>query len=48
MTKMLVFFINQEVSIVVPEIMVYGNPEKRKKAGLPHHPTVHGELPSGP
>ena len=33
---------------MVPENMVYGSPEKRKEAGLPHHPMVHDELPSGP
>ena len=33
---------------MVPENMVYGSPEKRKKAGLPHHPVVHSELSSGP
>jgi hypothetical protein len=46
--KRLVFFINQQISIMVPEKMVYGSPEKREEAGLPHHPVVHGELPSGP
>ena len=24
------------------------NPEKREEAGPPHHPVIHGELPSGP
>jgi hypothetical protein len=37
---------------MVPEKMVYGsinqNPEKRKEAGPPQHPIVHGELTSGP
>jgi L-2-hydroxyglutarate oxidase LhgO len=46
--KRLVFFINQQISIMVPKKMVYGKPEKRKEAGLPHHPMVHGELPSSP
>jgi hypothetical protein len=50
--KRLVFFINQQISTMVPEKMVYGSinqdPEKRKEAGPPHHPVVHGELPSGP
>ena len=42
--KRLVFFINQQISIMVQEKMVYGSPEKRKEAGPPHHPVVHGEL----
>uniref|UniRef100_A0A2N9HCK7 Uncharacterized protein n=1 Tax=Fagus sylvatica TaxID=28930 RepID=A0A2N9HCK7_FAGSY len=46
--KRLVFFINQQISIVVPENMVYGSPENMKKAGHPRHPVVHGGLPSGP
>jgi hypothetical protein len=39
--KRLVFFINQHTSVV------YGSPEK-KEAGFPHHPLVHGGLPSSP
>jgi hypothetical protein len=35
-----------------PKKMVYGSTnqeqEKMKEAGPPHHPVVHGELPSGP
>jgi hypothetical protein len=46
--KRLVFFINQQISIVVPENMVYGSPKNMKKAGHPRHPVVHGGLPSGP
>jgi hypothetical protein len=46
--KKLVFFINQQISIMVPENMVYGSPEKMKKAGPPCCPVVHGGLPSGP
>jgi hypothetical protein len=46
--KRLVFFINQQISIMVPEKMVYGSPEKRKEAGPPRCPVIHGELPSGP
>ena len=46
--KRLVFLINQQISIMVPENTVYGSPEKRKEAGLPHHPVVHSELPNGP
>jgi hypothetical protein len=38
--KRLDFFINQQMSIMVPENM--------KKAGHPRHPVVHGGLPSGP
>jgi hypothetical protein len=49
---MLVFFINQQISNMVPEKMVCGSTnqkqEKMKKAGPPHCPVVHGELPSGP
>ena len=52
MTKMLVFFINQQISTMVPEKTVHGSisqsPEKWRRAGLPHHPVVHGGLPSGP
>uniref|UniRef100_A0A2N9F8J5 Uncharacterized protein n=1 Tax=Fagus sylvatica TaxID=28930 RepID=A0A2N9F8J5_FAGSY len=37
---------------MVPEKMVHGSisqsPEKWKRAGPPHHPVVHGGLPSGP
>uniref|UniRef100_A0A2N9I1N3 Uncharacterized protein n=1 Tax=Fagus sylvatica TaxID=28930 RepID=A0A2N9I1N3_FAGSY len=46
--KRLDFFINQQMSIMVPENMVYGSPENMKKAGHPRHPVVHGGLPSGP
>ena len=46
--KRLVFFINQQISIMVPEKMVYGSLEKRKEAGPPRCPVVHGKLPSGP
>jgi hypothetical protein len=50
--KMLVFFINQQISTMVPEKTVHGSisqsPEKWKRAGPPHHPVVHGGLPSGP
>jgi hypothetical protein len=49
---MLVFFINQQISTMVPEKTVHGSisqsPEKWKRAGPPHHPVVHNELPSGP
>ena len=50
--KMLVFFINQRISTMVPEKMVYGSisqsPGKWKRTGPPHHPVVHGGLSSGP
>uniref|UniRef100_A0A2N9EZ34 RNA-directed DNA polymerase n=1 Tax=Fagus sylvatica TaxID=28930 RepID=A0A2N9EZ34_FAGSY len=36
--KRLDFFINQQMSIMVPENMVYGSPENMKKAGHPRHP----------
>ena len=49
---MLVFSINQQTSTMVPEKMVHGSisqsPEKWKRADPPHHPVVHGGLPSGP
>jgi hypothetical protein len=49
---MLVFFINQQISTMVPEKMVHGSisqsSEKWKRAGPPHHLVVHGGLPSGP
>jgi hypothetical protein len=51
MTK-LVFFINHQIWKILPEKMVCGSTnqkqEKMKEAGPPHHPVVHGELPSGP
>ena len=49
---MLVFFINQRMTTMVPEKMVHGSisqsPEKWKRAGPPHHPLVHDGLSSGP
>jgi hypothetical protein len=46
--KRLVFFINQQISTMVPEKMVYGSINQNPENGPPHHPVVHGELPSGP
>jgi hypothetical protein len=50
--KRLVFFINQQISTMVPEKTVYGSisqsPEKWKRVGPPHHLVVYGGLTSGP
>jgi hypothetical protein len=48
--KRLVFFINQQISIMVPENMVHGSPEKRKELvlhaiqwSMADYPAVHNQ-----